>query len=269
MSKAKATLDLIAFDAARYLDDGDAIAEYMTAVLEAGDPDLLLLTLGDVARAKGMDQVATDAGLGRASAAHRLHHLGGGRPALSPRQDPARMCTSAHIRTLPTSTTMTIRLDDKVKDRLDRLATSTHRSKSYLAAEAIRAFVEINEWQVAEVREAVGEADAGDFASDEDVAALARKWKVNARWVVAQSPAQTRRRGELRRSRQPRRRATRRPARPGSGCHTDRSARHGAARPRSGNARTGRAEDPLHRALPGSRPDHREPAGVPHRSAGS
>lgn len=79
------------------------------------------------------------------------------------------------------STTMTIRLEDEVKDRLDRLADSTNRSKSYLAAEAIRAFVEINEWQVAEIRAAIKEADAGDFASDKDVAALARKWKVSAR----------------------------------------------------------------------------------------
>lgn len=39
----------------------------MTAVLEANDPDLLLLALGDVARAKGMAQVARDAGLGRES----------------------------------------------------------------------------------------------------------------------------------------------------------------------------------------------------------
>ena len=79
------------------------------------------------------------------------------------------------------STTMTIRLDDEVKDRLERLADSTNRSKSYLAAEAIRAFVEINEWQVAEILVATKEADAGDFASEKDVAALAKKWKVNAR----------------------------------------------------------------------------------------
>jgi len=39
----------------------------MTAVLETGDPDLLLLALGDIARAKGMAQVAKDAGLGRES----------------------------------------------------------------------------------------------------------------------------------------------------------------------------------------------------------
>ena len=67
MTKSKAPLKLHAFDAARYLDSEEAIAEYMTAVLEAEDPDLLLLALGDVARAKGMAQVARDAGLGRES----------------------------------------------------------------------------------------------------------------------------------------------------------------------------------------------------------
>jgi len=91
------------------------------------------------------------------------------------------MYTLAHTWDAFMSTTMTIRLEDEVKDRLDRLADSTNRSRSYLAAEAIRAFVEINEWQVAEIRAAIKEADAGDFASEKDVAALARKWKVNAR----------------------------------------------------------------------------------------
>ena len=67
MTKVKTPLKLVAFDAARYLDDDEAIAEYMTAVLEINDPDLLLLALGDVARAKGMAQVAKGAGLGRKS----------------------------------------------------------------------------------------------------------------------------------------------------------------------------------------------------------
>ncbi len=57
MSKAK---NLVSLDAARYLDSDEAIAEYMTAVLEAEDSDLLLLALGDIARAKGMAQVAKD-----------------------------------------------------------------------------------------------------------------------------------------------------------------------------------------------------------------
>ena len=67
MTKTKTPRKLVAFDAARYLDDDEAIAEYMTAVLEENDPDLLLLALADVARAKGMAQVAKDAGLGRES----------------------------------------------------------------------------------------------------------------------------------------------------------------------------------------------------------
>lgn len=76
------------------------------------------------------------------------------------------------------STTMTVRLEDDIKERLDVLAEATHRSKSFLAAEAIREFVELNEWQIQETRAALAEAKAGDFASDKDVQALAKKWKV-------------------------------------------------------------------------------------------
>mgnify|MGYP001301600582 CR=1 FL=1 len=75
------------------------------------------------------------------------------------------------------SVTMTIRLEDDVKDRLDHLAEATHRSKSFLAAEAIRVFVESNEWQINEIQTALKEADAGDYASDEDMATLAKKWQ--------------------------------------------------------------------------------------------
>lgn len=45
----------------------EAIAEYLTAVLETGDSDLLLLALGDITRARGRSRVAQDAGLGRES----------------------------------------------------------------------------------------------------------------------------------------------------------------------------------------------------------
>ena len=67
MSTSKTKPKLLAFDPARYLTDDAAIAEYMTAVLETENTDLLLLALSDVARAKGMAQVAKDAGLGRES----------------------------------------------------------------------------------------------------------------------------------------------------------------------------------------------------------
>ena len=89
-------------------------------------------------------------------------------------------CVHSSILGPAMSTTMTVRLEDDVKDRLDVLAEATQRSKSFLAAEAIRAYVENNEWQVGEIQAALKEADAGDFASDKDVTALAKKWKVNA-----------------------------------------------------------------------------------------
>ena len=60
MSKANTSLKLVPFDAARYLTDDAAIAEYMSAVLEMGEPDLLLMALSDIARARGIAQVARD-----------------------------------------------------------------------------------------------------------------------------------------------------------------------------------------------------------------
>ena len=77
------------------------------------------------------------------------------------------------------SSTMTIRLDADLKTRLDKLADVTHRSKSYLAAEAVREYIELNEWQLQEIQAAVTEADAGDFASEESVNAVFGKWGVN------------------------------------------------------------------------------------------
>lgn len=78
------------------------------------------------------------------------------------------------------SSTMTIRLESELKDRLDQLAKTTRRSKSFLAAEAVRDYLELNDWQIQEVNTALTEADAGDFASDEDVSATFGKWGVNA-----------------------------------------------------------------------------------------
>ena len=77
------------------------------------------------------------------------------------------------------STTMTIRLEPELKSRLDKLSTATHRSKSFLAAEAVREFVEINEWQIEEIKDGIKEADANDFASNQEVQAVFKKWGVN------------------------------------------------------------------------------------------
>jgi RHH-type transcriptional regulator, rel operon repressor / antitoxin RelB len=78
------------------------------------------------------------------------------------------------------STTMTIRLEPELKSRLDKLAATTHRSKSFLASEAVREFIELNEWQIQELKAAIKEADDGDFASDQDIKAVFNKWGANA-----------------------------------------------------------------------------------------
>lgn len=80
----------------------------------------------------------------------------------------------------PMSATVTIRLESELKQRLDRLAEAMQRSKSFLAAQAIRDFVDLNEWQVREIEQAVVEADRSEFASDQDVAAVFGKWGVRA-----------------------------------------------------------------------------------------
>ena len=77
------------------------------------------------------------------------------------------------------STTMTIRLEPELKSRLDKLSASTHRSRSFLAAQAVREFVEINEWQIQEIENAVKEADAEDFSTDQEVQAVFDKWGVD------------------------------------------------------------------------------------------
>jgi probable addiction module antidote protein len=56
-----------AFDAAEYLDNDAVIAEYLSAAAEDPNPDVFVAGLGDVAKARGMAQIAKDSGLGRES----------------------------------------------------------------------------------------------------------------------------------------------------------------------------------------------------------
>ncbi len=78
------------------------------------------------------------------------------------------------------SEVITIRVDHKTRTRLEKLAKAMDRTKSYVAAEGIRAYLDLNEWQIAEIKAGLGEADAGDFANEEEVAAVTRKWRRGA-----------------------------------------------------------------------------------------
>ena len=59
--------ELIPFDIVEYLDSEEAMAEYLSQVLEDGDNDEFLRAIGYLAKAKGMAQIAKETGMGRES----------------------------------------------------------------------------------------------------------------------------------------------------------------------------------------------------------
>lgn len=79
------------------------------------------------------------------------------------------------------SSVLTLRVDAELRKRLDKLARATSRSRSFLAAQAIREYVALNDWQISEITKGVEEADRGDFASSADVDKLRKKWTRRAR----------------------------------------------------------------------------------------
>ena len=77
------------------------------------------------------------------------------------------------------STTFTVRVDQAVKKRLEKLAKSTGRSRSYLAAEAITEYLDVNEWQVAGIKQAIVSLDRGDAIAHDRVKDWVASWGGN------------------------------------------------------------------------------------------
>ncbi len=73
---------------------------------------------------------------------------------------------------------VTLRLDGSLTGKLDKLARATRRSRSFLAAEAIRDYVDLNSWQIEEIHKALAEADRGEFATE--IRSKARRQEVVA-----------------------------------------------------------------------------------------
>jgi RHH-type transcriptional regulator, rel operon repressor / antitoxin RelB len=82
---------------------------------------------------------------------------------------------------MPESAVLTLRLDAKLKNQLDRLSKSMNRSRSFLAAQAIQEYVSLNEWQINEIKKAVAAADRGEFASTKQVEQGLKRWTRSAR----------------------------------------------------------------------------------------
>lgn len=76
--------------------------------------------------------------------------------------------------------TTTIRMHDTMLDRVDSLAKSVNRSRTWVINQAVERFLSYEEWFVREVKAGVREATEGEVASHEEVAERFAKWDVNA-----------------------------------------------------------------------------------------
>lgn len=74
---------------------------------------------------------------------------------------------------------VSVRLSESDKARLDELASQTGSSRSSLVAEAVRGYLDVNQYQIKLIRERVALADQGDFASRERVKAVFARWDVD------------------------------------------------------------------------------------------
>jgi probable addiction module antidote protein len=93
MKKKICIADLPDFDFSEHLEDEQAIAEYLTAILEANDPALLAAALGDIARARGMSEIAKASGITREALYKAL------RPDAQPRFDTvSRVCAALGVK---------------------------------------------------------------------------------------------------------------------------------------------------------------------------
>ncbi|MDK2407958.1 ribbon-helix-helix protein, CopG family [Aphanizomenon sp. PH219] len=70
---------------------------------------------------------------------------------------------------------ITFRIDSSKKAAIDALAKGINRDRSYILNEAVNAYLEMYQWQIKEIHQGIAEAEAGDFASDEEVTATFAK----------------------------------------------------------------------------------------------
>lgn len=70
----------------------------------------------------------------------------------------------------------TVRLEEPTLTALDKLAIQTDRSRNWLIARAVEDYVTVNAWQLEKIEAGLAAADRGDFAGDEDVERLRKKF---------------------------------------------------------------------------------------------
>lgn len=75
-----------------------------------------------------------------------------------------------------TRESVTFRLDAEKRTELDAVAKALDRDRSYVLNQAVGAYLEAHRWQLDHIHEGIRQADAGEFASDEEVAAAFDRW---------------------------------------------------------------------------------------------
>lgn len=74
-------------------------------------------------------------------------------------------------------TPVTIRMDTAQREALDALAARSGRDRSHVVNEAVQAWLEVQSWQEAHIREGLRQAEAGDFAAADEVQAVLARWQ--------------------------------------------------------------------------------------------
>ncbi|MGH6807413.1 MAG: CopG family ribbon-helix-helix protein [Ensifer adhaerens] len=75
----------------------------------------------------------------------------------------------------------TVRVQDDIVEKLNKIAALSDRSRAYVAAQAIEGCVAREEWQLAEIQAGIDEADHGEFASANELANVVAKYLKTAR----------------------------------------------------------------------------------------
>jgi len=73
--------------------------------------------------------------------------------------------------------TITFRMDTEKRQALDAIAEGMDRDRSYLLNEAIDAYLDAHAWQIEHIRKGLKQAEAGQFASEKEVAKAFARWR--------------------------------------------------------------------------------------------
>jgi predicted transcriptional regulator len=76
------------------------------------------------------------------------------------------------------SAAFTVRLDETTLGALDCLAEKTERSRNWLVAKAVEDYVARNAWQIGKIEEGLAAAERGDFASEDELARIRKKFTI-------------------------------------------------------------------------------------------